>query len=88
MKKPEAKPLVKPTKEKEKKLSFKEKRELEQLETEIEQLETEKAAIGEELNSGALNQSQLLEKSNRFGEITALLEEKEMRWLELSEISG
>lgn len=88
LKKPEAKPLVKPAKEKEKKLSFKEKRELEQLEAEIEQLETEKAAIGEELNSGALNQSQLLEKSNRFGEITALLEEKEMRWLELSEIGG
>lgn len=86
LKKPEPKPVAKSTKEKERKLSFKEKRELEQLETEIEQLETEKSAVGNELNSGMLSQAQLLEKSNRFGEITDLLEEKEMRWLELSEI--
>ena len=85
-KKPEAKEPEKPVKEKERKLTFKEKKELELLEKNIEALENEKAQINGELNSGTLNSNQLQEKSIRFGEITALLEEKEMRWLELSEI--
>lgn len=88
LKKPEPKAAAKPAKEKERKLSFKEKRELEQLEIELKKLEIEKALISEELNSGELNNSQLVEKSNRFGELTAMLEEKEMRWLELSEIEN
>jgi ATP-binding cassette subfamily F protein uup len=86
-KKPEVKASSKPTKEKERKLTFNEKKELEQLEKDIESLETEKATISEELNSGALTNAELHDKSNRFGKITDLLEEKEMRWLELSEIS-
>ncbi len=86
-KKPEIKASSKPIKEKERKLTFNEKKELEQLEKEIESLESEKATISEELNSGTLDNNQLHEKSNRFGQITELLEEKEMRWLELSEIS-
>ncbi len=85
-KKPEPKALLKPAKEKERRLTFNEKRELEQLEKDIAVLETEKAQINKELNSGILNNAQLLEKSTRFGEITDQLEEKEMRWLELSEI--
>jgi ATP-binding cassette subfamily F protein uup len=84
--KPEVKVTIKPAKEKERKLTFNEKKELEQLEKDIESLETEKTQIGEELNSGTLNNDQLHDKSNRFGEITDLLEEKEMRWLELSEL--
>jgi len=86
LKKPEPKAQQKPEKEKERKLSFKEKRELEQLESDIENLENEKAKISEELNSGKLNNDQLQEKSIRFGKINDLLEEKEMRWLELSEL--
>ena len=85
-KKPEVKASPKPSKEKERKLTFNEKKELEQLEKDIELLETEKAQISEELNSGALNNTQLHQKSNRFSEINNLLEEKEMRWLELSEL--
>ena len=86
LKKPEPKAPQRTVKEKERKLTFNEKKELEQLEKEIESLETEKTTISEELNSGTLNNSQLHDKSNRFGEITDLLEEKEMRWLELSEL--
>ncbi len=85
--KPEVKAAPKPVKEKERKLTFNEKKELEQLEKDIASLETEKAQLSDELNSGMLNNAQLQEKSSRFGEITELLEEKEMRWLELSELA-
>ena len=85
--KPEIKPAPKAVKEKERKLTFNEKKELEQLEKDIASLESEKAQLNEELNSGTLNNAQLLEKSSRFGQITDLLEEKEMRWLELSELA-
>jgi len=84
--KPEPKVQVKSTKEKERKLSFNEKKELEQLEKEIEALETEKALINEELNSGSLDSNQLQDKSTRYVAITELLEEKELRWMDLSEI--
>lgn len=86
-KKTELKEPVKQVKTKEKKLTFNEKKELEQLEKEIEALETEKSEISIELNSGTMDNNQLREKSNRFGQITNLLEEKEMRWLELSELA-
>lgn len=86
-KKTELKEPVKQVKTKERKLTFNEKKELEQLEKEIEALETEKLEISNELNSGTLDNNQLHEKSNRFGQITDLLEEKEMRWLELSELA-
>ncbi|HEX7585122.1 MAG TPA: ABC-F family ATP-binding cassette domain-containing protein [Prolixibacteraceae bacterium] len=84
--KPEVKGSSKPLKEKEKKLTFKEKKELEQLEKDIEGLETEKASINEELNSGSLDSNQLQDKSTRFVAIITLLEEKELRWLELSDL--
>jgi ATP-binding cassette subfamily F protein uup len=86
LKKTEPKAQPKPVKAKERKLNFNEKKELEQLENDIEVLETEKAMINEELNSGSLDSNQLQEKSTRYGSITELLEEKEMRWLELSEL--
>jgi ATP-binding cassette subfamily F protein uup len=86
LKKPEPKEQSKSVKVKERKLNFNEKRELEQLEKDIETLENEKTQINDELNSGTLTNEQLQEKSIRFNAISGLLEEKEMRWLELSEI--
>lgn len=68
------------------KLSFKEHQEMQQLETELEQLNQEKAAIETAFNSGTLSADELLSKSQRIAEIITILDEKEMRWLELSEI--
>lgn len=86
LKKPELKELSKPVKVKERKLNFNEKKELEQLEKDIEGLENEKVQINDELNSGTLTSSELQEKATRFSVISDILLEKEMRWLELSEI--
>lgn len=82
------KPADKPEKkvESQRKMSFKEKRELELLETAIATLETEKATLESELSSGALTGDDLTQKSMRVGQIIELLEEKEMRWLELSDM--
>lgn len=68
------------------KMSFKEKREFEQLEKEIAELEKEKAQIEELLCSGTLSVEELTEKSKRLPEVNDLIDEKTMRWLELSEI--
>lgn len=68
-----------------KKLSYKEQKELEQLEAEIPQLEAEKAALENSLSSGTLSVEELTNGSHRIGEILELLDEKGMRWLELSE---
>ena len=68
-----------------KQLSYKEKREFETLEKEIEQLTKEKALVTEKLNSGATPFEELQQLSNRIGEVSRLLDEKELRWLELSE---
>ncbi len=67
------------------KLSFHEKKELEQLEKDIVSLEKEKNLIEDFFNSGQGSSDELVTKSQRHGEIRDLLEEKEMRWLELSE---
>ncbi len=77
---------VKPQSDK-RKLNFKEKNEFEQLEKEILLLENEKATLEEEMNSGQCSADELLTKSKRHGQISILLDEKEMRWLELSEIA-
>jgi ATP-binding cassette subfamily F protein uup len=66
-------------------LTFKEKRELETLSEEIESMESEKATIETEMNTGILNSDELYAKSVRHGEIMKTLNEKELRWLELSE---
>ena len=70
------------------KMSFKEKREFEQLEKEIAELEAEKAQIEELLCSGTLSVDELTDKSKRLPEVNDLIDEKTMRWLELSEIEG
>ena len=70
-----------------KKMTFKEKREFEQLEKEIEQLENECKKIEEDLCSGALSVDELTEKSKQFPALRELLDEKSMRWLELSELA-
>lgn len=74
------------TKEK-KKLSFNEKREFEQLENDIPALEKEKADITEKMSAGGIAYEELDKLSKRITEVTQLLEEKEMRWLELSELA-
>ena len=68
------------------KQTFKEKQEFEVLEKEIPQLETEKAAIEIQLSSGTLSSEAIVEASRRFAELTDIIDEKTMRWLELSEI--
>lgn len=68
------------------KLSYKEKRELELLEQEIAKLETEKKTIDEKLSSGSLPYEELEPLTRRVGEVIQLLDEKGMRWLELSEM--
>ena len=66
-------------------LSYKEKVEFEALEKEIEQLSEEKETLEADLSTGNLSSEDLQEKSMRFSEVSGLLDEKEMRWLELSE---
>jgi ATP-binding cassette subfamily F protein uup len=67
------------------KLTFKERKELGELEAEIKKLEEEKNNLLNALNSGTLSPDELIGKSQRFSELTPELEEKEIRWLELSE---
>jgi ATP-binding cassette subfamily F protein uup len=84
---PVAKPVAiaaKPAQEK-KRLSFGEKREFEQLGKDIETLEARKIELTEYLNSGAADHVKLLEAGDELGKIIPSLENKEMRWLELSE---
>ncbi len=68
-----------------KRFSYKEKREFELLQKEIEELTAEKQSVTEKLNSGSMSFEELQKLSNRIAEVTALLDEKEFRWLELSE---
>jgi len=70
------------------KMSFKEKMELAQIEKDMEELEQEKADLESDLCSGSLPSDVLVEKSKRIAEIINLIDDKTMRWLELSEIEG
>lgn len=70
------------------KLTFKEKKEFESLEIEIDELEKEKKDLLEKMNSGSGNSDELVQWSNRYQEVSDLLDEKSMRWLELSEKEG
>jgi ATP-binding cassette subfamily F protein uup len=72
-------------KEKRQGLTFKEKREFENLTNEIEKLESEKKQIEAEMSTGFLDNEDLVAKSKRHGEINKLLDDSELRWLELSE---
>ncbi|NDE11742.1 MAG: ABC transporter ATP-binding protein, partial [Chitinophagia bacterium] len=67
------------------KFSFKEKRELETLEKEMPELQKEKAELEIKMNDGNLGFEELQKAAERIGIIGQLLDEKEMRWLELSE---
>lgn len=67
-------------------MTYKEKREYEQLTQEIKALEAEQKQLEEDLCSGTLSVEDLTEKSKRLPQIKDALDEKEMRWLELSEI--
>ena len=84
----ETKPKADYHPESRRKMSFKEKREFEQLEKEIEQLETECKHIEESLCSGNLSVEELTEKSKQLPILKAQLDEKSMRWLELAELAS
>ena len=70
-----------------KKLTFKEKKEFEVLDAEIPQLEAEKAEIEAALSSGTLSTDELLAKSDRITKLIEEIDEKTLRWLELSEFA-
>lgn len=67
------------------KLSFKEQRELEQIEQDLAVLAEERTALEAELSTGNADYMRLTEISSRIEEIIALIDEKEMRWLELND---
>ena len=69
-----------------KKISYKEQRELEELDKLLPQLEQEKSDLEAQLSSGALSHEALAANAARIGELIEEIAEKEMRWLELSEI--
>ena len=84
----------KPTKEKrsyrndsKRKMTFKEKTEFARLETEIDSLEKEKKEIEQALSSGQLSSDEIVKLSKRLPIVNDELDEKSMRWLELSEIA-
>jgi ATP-binding cassette subfamily F protein uup len=90
--KKEAKPVVQTLvaeapKEK-RKPSFKEQREYEMLEKEIVALDDERKTLMESLSDGSLPYEKIQQHTERIGVINSLIDEKEMRWLELSEIVG
>ena len=68
-----------------KKLSYKEQRELEQLENDLDKLNAEKKDLEALLSGGEMSYNELQEASNRFSTISELIDEKEMRWLEIQE---
>ena len=69
-----------------KRFSYKEKREFELLEKEIAALSAEKSQLSVQLSDPDVNYQTIENFSKRFSEITDLLDEKELRWLELSEL--
>ena len=67
------------------KLSFKEQKELENLEADMARLEVQKATVIEKLNTGSQSHEEITKWAKEIEQLNATLEEKEMRWLELSE---
>ena len=84
--KPVAQKTVRVRQNEKRKLSFKERRDMEQLELDIAMLEEEKKQIEEALCSGTLTVEQLTEQSKRLPILNDELDEKTLRWLELSEV--
>ena len=68
-------------------MTFKERREYEALEADIDRLEREKSEIEAALSSGMLSVAEITEKSIRLPQLNEELDEKSMRWLELSELA-
>lgn len=83
-----AAPAVVRKSERKAKLSYKEKQEKEQLERDLKALGEEKSAIEARLCSGTLSAADLNADSIRIGEVEKLIDEKELRWLELDEIGS
>lgn len=75
-------------KEEKRKLSFKERKEMESLEAEVDALTKERAELEESLSSGTLDNDGIIAAGNRIGEVIARLDEAELRLLELMEIEG
>lgn len=73
--------------ESKRRLTFKERKEFEALDEEIPRLEEEKKQLEEEMSSGTLSADELMVKSNRISQLMDELDEKSMRWLELSEFA-
>ncbi|MBE6299519.1 MAG: ABC-F family ATP-binding cassette domain-containing protein [Bacteroidales bacterium] len=73
-------------KERPRKITYKEKKELEALDIEIPKLEEEKVDVETQLSSGTLSAEEITSLSKRYEELTLLIDEKTMRWLELLEI--
>ncbi|MFN8255105.1 MAG: ATP-binding cassette domain-containing protein [Bacteroidales bacterium] len=80
------KPVVQPVAREKKKFGYKEKKEFEAIELEIQNLNNEKINIENLLNSGKLSNAELVENSNRYTQVLQLLNEKENRWIELSDL--
>lgn len=85
-KKPQASVIPEVSASKKQRKGFKEKREFEALTKEIESLSKEKEEITRQLHEGNLPFEDLNRLSARIGELTVMLDEKELRWLELSEL--
>jgi ATP-binding cassette subfamily F protein uup len=66
--------------------SFNEKREFDSLEKEMKNLAKEKDAITEQLTAGTLEYAEIEKLSARFKEVSELIDQKELRWLELSDL--
>jgi ATP-binding cassette subfamily F protein uup len=73
--------------EKQRKMSFKEKQEFEQIEKQLPQLEQEKEALTADLSSGSLSNEELQQKGEQLGKLVDQIDELTMRWLELSELA-
>ena len=82
---PAAASSVKPKTQKAPKLTFQEKQEFQQLEQELPRLEAEKGEIEALMSSGTLSPDELMAKGRRMQELMDLIDEKELRWLELAE---
>ena len=82
-----AAPKAEPQKPAKRRLTWNERREMEQLEKDMEELNAEKERIEAILSGGTASVEEIAGASARFGEVKDLLDEKEMRWLELSEIA-
>jgi ATP-binding cassette subfamily F protein uup len=78
---------ARPEREKVRKLTFNEKRELEAITNEIAELETEKALLESEISSGSLPHHEISKKSARYSEVMKLIDKRSERWFELTEIA-